>query len=110
MVQQTETAQSPHPDDIAVDMFAAIMKLKLAKSRTKGRGGWDDPAVCSVEQLAQMLVEHVVKGDPVDVANLAMMVFMRSTANPQYYNPAVLRNAMAGYVQGASASTPLPYR
>jgi hypothetical protein len=66
-----------HPDDAAVDRFSALMKEKLAKSRAKGRGGWDDSAQCTVEFLAQLLVEHVEKGDPVDIANLAMMVQLR---------------------------------
>ena len=66
-----------HPDDIAVDRFSAAMKDKLAKQRSKGYGGWDDPSVCSVERLQQMLVEHIEKGDPIDIGNFAMMIFNR---------------------------------
>jgi hypothetical protein len=55
-----------------VDAFAAAMKAKMARSRAKGRGGWQ---TCSVPDLWQMLREHVEKGDPVDVANLAMMIW-----------------------------------
>ena len=68
-----------HSDDEAVDRFSVAMKEKLAKSRAKGRGGWDDHAQCTVEFLSQLLVEHVAKGDPVDVANLAMMLHQRSS-------------------------------
>lgn len=71
----TQSAQ--HPDDLAVDRFAAAMKEKMALARAKGRGGWNDPAQCSVERLATMLVEHIAKGDPVDVANFAMMLHQR---------------------------------
>lgn len=66
-----------HPDDAAVDRFAVAMKEKMAASRAKGRGGWDDPAQCRVEKLAAMLVQHVEKGDPVDIANFAMMIHQR---------------------------------
>lgn len=69
-----------HPDDAAVDRFAAAMKAKLAAARAKGRGGWDDPNVCSVEFLAQLLVEHLGKGNTgtfEDVANFAMMLHQR---------------------------------
>lgn len=66
--------QTLHPDDFAVDAFAARMKAKLASARAKGRGGWDDPAQCSVETLQAMLRDHLVKGDPVDVANFCMML------------------------------------
>lgn len=79
-----------HPDDAAVDRFAAAMKAKLAKSRAKGRGGWDDPNVCSVEFLAQLLVEHLGKGNAgtfEDVANFAMMLHQRGA------DPMVLANA-----------------
>lgn len=67
----------PHSDDIAVDRFTAAMKAKLAKKRAQGRGGWDDERVCSPDDLARMLVEHLPKGDPVDIGNFAMMLFNR---------------------------------
>ena len=76
-----------HPDDAAVDRFAAAMKAKLAAAREKGRGGWDDPEACSVEFLADLLVGHIGKGNPgnfEDIANLAMMLHQRSA------DPAVL--------------------
>ena len=49
----------------------------MAASRAKGRGGWDDPKRCTVENLAAMLCQHVGKGDPVDIANFAMMIHQR---------------------------------
>lgn len=66
-----------HPDDLAVDNFAAAMKEKLAKKRNDGRGGWEDKEKCSNKYLSKLLREHVNKGDPVDVANLAMMLHQR---------------------------------
>lgn len=66
-----------HPDDIAVDRFAEVMKAKLAKKRDEGRGGWEDKDECSQIFLSQLLREHVEKGDPVDVGNLAMMLHQR---------------------------------
>lgn len=68
---------APHADDLAVDRFAADMKAKLAAKRAAGRGGWDDPKQCHVATLARYLVEHVAKGDPVDVGNFAMMLHQR---------------------------------
>lgn len=67
---------SAHVDDMAVDRFAAVMKAKLAKKRGDGRGGWQG-AYCTQESLSVMLREHVEKGDPVDVANFAMMLHQR---------------------------------
>lgn len=66
-----------HPDDAAVDRFAAAMKAKLASARAKGRSGWEDKAQCQQESLALDLRKHVHKGDPVDVANFAMMLHQR---------------------------------
>jgi hypothetical protein len=65
------------PDDAAVDRFAAAMKEKLARKRAEGRGGWDDPEQCSAEFLSRLLRDHVDKGDPMDVGNLAMMLHQR---------------------------------
>lgn len=65
------TAESAHNDDIAVDAFAAAMKAKLAKKRADGRGNWE---ACSAGYLSRFLLECAQKGDPVDVANLAMML------------------------------------
>lgn len=73
----TPPAAEAHPDDLAVDRFAAIMKAKLAVARDKGRGGWEDREQCPDGYLSQLLREHVEKGDPVDVANLAMMLSLR---------------------------------
>ena len=66
-----------HPDDFAVDQFAAALKAKMAASRLKGRSGWNDPLLCSVDLLRRLLVKAVRKGDPVDVGNFAMMLFKR---------------------------------
>lgn len=66
-----------HTDDEAVDRFAKAMKAKLALARANGRYGWNDPTVCSPQDLSRMLREHVEKGDPVDVANFCMMLHQR---------------------------------
>ncbi len=75
-VTDVETA-AVHPDDAAVDRFAAAMKSKLARKRDEGRGGWDDPAQCTVEYLAELLISHLPKGDPVDIGNFSMMLHQR---------------------------------
>jgi hypothetical protein len=67
-----KTMEEIHTDDFAVDTFARIMKDKLADARTKGRTGWEK---CSPEYLSDLLREHVEKGDPRDVANIAMMLW-----------------------------------
>lgn len=62
-------------DDQAVDAFAAAMKAKLIKKRAQFGDTWH---TAPVEDLAKMLVAHIAKGDPVDVANFAMMLFHRA--------------------------------
>lgn len=76
-VPQPIASDPPHPDDLVVDHFAKVMKDKLARSRAKGRSGWQ---ACSAAQLSAMLREHVDKGDPVDVANFAMFIYMLGRA------------------------------
>jgi len=58
---------------IAIERLSNAMILKLDKKRAEGRGGWQ---TASAETLSQMLINHVAKGDPVDVANFCMMLFM----------------------------------
>ncbi len=69
-----------HLDDAAVDRFAAAMKAKLAKKRGEGRGGWEDGQACPPGMLQQMLLDHLRKGDPVDIGNFAMMIWNRGEA------------------------------
>ncbi|WP_206669592.1 hypothetical protein [Brucella sp. 10RB9213] len=66
-----------HADDLAVDRFAIAMKQKLAKKREEGRSGWENKDECSAEYLSYLLIQHIWKGDPVDIANLAMMLQQR---------------------------------
>lgn len=66
-----------HPDNAAVDSFAADMKLKMAKARDKGRCGWDDLSQCNADVIAYLIAEHLHKnndGNLFDLANLLMML------------------------------------
>lgn len=64
-------------DDLVVDQLAAALKQKLAKSRAKGRGGWQDKEKCPPGRLQEMMAHHIGKGDPLDVAAFAMMLWHR---------------------------------
>jgi hypothetical protein len=68
-------------DDHAVDLVAKAMKEKLALKRQQGFGGWHDISKCTGERLAELLLGAVAKGDPIDVANFAMMLFCRSESH-----------------------------
>jgi len=87
-------ALDQHPDDVAVDRFAAAMKAKLAKKRLEGRGGWQDKAQCSAVLLSDLLREHVAKGDPLDVGNLAMMLHQRGESIAPTSAPALDQQAV----------------
>lgn len=65
-------------DQQAVANFSAAMAAKLERKAMQGRGGWKDPERCSVDYLADLLIDHVKKGDPVDIGNLAMMIHQRN--------------------------------
>ncbi|BEV15093.1 hypothetical protein HBDW_18810 [Herbaspirillum sp. DW155] len=71
-LQVAADAEVRHPDDVAVDQFAEVMKAKLADARAKGRSGWQ---ACDPAELSYMLREHVEKGDPRDVANFCMFLW-----------------------------------
>ncbi len=63
---QPTTIDAAMADDVAVP---------LIKIGGPWGSGWQK---CSVEELWDMLRYHVTKGDPVDVANLAMMIYHNS--------------------------------
>ncbi len=71
---------SQHSDDMAVDRFCLAMKAKLCAKRQEGRCGWEDPQSTPLSFLEDCLRDHVSKGDPVDVANFAMMIWHRLEA------------------------------
>lgn len=76
LAEQKAESAPLHPDDEAVDRFAEAMKAKLTKARASGRSGWQDPA-WSVDAIGAALRKHVEKGDPRDVANYCMFLWMR---------------------------------
>lgn len=61
-------------DNEAVDKLAQAMKDKLAEKREQGYHGW---ATCKHGDLVQLLINHVDKGDPIDVANFCAFLFAR---------------------------------
>ena len=72
-----EFEQPPTQADIdneAVDKLAQAMKSKLAKKREQGYHGWE---TCKHGDLVQLLINHVDKGDPIDVANFCAFLFAR---------------------------------
>lgn len=71
--------ENVHPDDAAVDEFAALLKVKLASARAKGRSGWRDPSWTAADINRQMHA-HAAKGDPLDVAAYAMFLALRGEA------------------------------
>lgn len=92
-VESLGRSESEHPDDIAVDRFAAEMKAKLAAARAKGRGGWDDDEDLQ-QHLSNLLREHVEKGDPRDVANFCCFLWNRG----EPIQPAAGASGIAGEV------------
>lgn len=71
------TAVNQHPDDEAVDRFAAAMHAKMAQARAKGKEGWDDPERCTDKKLEALFLQAYEHGEWVDVANYAMMLWAR---------------------------------
>lgn len=63
-------------DNEAVDQLAVMMKAKLAKKRAEGCGGWDEEG-CTIISLSRLLIEAVMKGDAVDVANFCAFIASR---------------------------------
>lgn len=60
-----------HLDDICVLLFASLMRKKLKYKREQGYEGWE---TVPASTLANMLLEHISKGDVVDIANFCMFL------------------------------------
>ena len=72
-----QTVCNASADDILVESVASEMRAKLKLKRSNGRGGWHTPS-CTNEQLKAMMIEHIDKGDMIDVINFAAMIHVRS--------------------------------
>lgn len=70
-------------DFLLVGRTLEAMTEKLALSRKKGRGGWHTKT-CSNHILRQMLLDHIEKGDPIDIINLAAMMMVRESVLGDY--------------------------
>jgi len=58
------------------------MLEKLTKAREKGRHGWWDPEVCTVEDLKVALFDQFYgEFDMVDIMNFAAMIYVREIAD-----------------------------
>lgn len=76
-VELSKPYMGSHPDDEAVNMFAAAMKAKLALKREQGASGWE---IAEPEMLEFRLAEQANKShiDPIDVANYAAFLWNRN--------------------------------
>lgn len=74
---EPEAAAESKKDEEAIEEFAVQLKVKMAKSRAKGRDGWHRKDLCSAATLSRMLREHVEKGDPIDTGIFSMMLQQR---------------------------------
>lgn len=71
--------------DVAVDEFAAVMKAKLAEKAREGWTGWDDLGARDkmyTAMLAQGAAIKYARGQEIDIANLAMMLWRLNTNEP----------------------------
>lgn len=50
------------------------MVMETARKRNEGREGWEE---CSLDFLINMFHGHVKKGDPIDIAIIAMLLWKR---------------------------------
>lgn len=72
--------QPAHPDDVAVDHFAHLLKCKMAESRVKGRGGWNDNDPGTEGRLVEGFRQHLGRSNPgnyLDLAAYLMMLVVR---------------------------------
>lgn len=57
--------------------FAPTCRAKMAAKHEQGVRGFENLESCPPGRLQKKLIDHLAKGDPVDVANFAMMIWYR---------------------------------
>lgn len=73
-----------HDLEERVNKFAKIMLDKLIK---KSRDGWNDWQDCPPDVFRKSLIEHIEKGDPIDVANIAFFLYqLKASTNKPIEN------------------------
>lgn len=65
--------------------LALAMCDKMSTKKAEGYTGWDDEDECPNERLVSLLLKHIPKGDPVDIANFCMMLHYRGVTNFKNY-------------------------
>lgn len=75
MIDITKIEDDALADKEGVDRFAAAMHAKMTDKRLQGYSGWHND--CTTLHLLKLLNEHLPKGDMLDVANFAMMIWNR---------------------------------
>jgi hypothetical protein len=63
---------------LCIEAFGREMRNKLFDKVDEGFVGWADSTCISVDGLRDKLMVHLEKGDMVDVANFAMMIWNRT--------------------------------
>lgn len=79
MTDITKIEDDERADNEGVDRLATAMKAKLKAKRLEGYHGWHND--CSMPRLRRLFDAHVPKGDILDVANFAMMIWNRENPN-----------------------------
>lgn len=85
-----------HFDEDAVLSFGAAMSNAMASARNRGKSGWESPATCSTNKLRALLFRSLARGELVDVANYAMMLWARNEQGgipPMFFQDAFLNTA-----------------
>jgi hypothetical protein len=73
----TDDTRDERIDMMGVSNLAQAMRAKLKQKRLEGYSGWHDPYQCTIKRLKLMLRGHLRRGDMIDVANFAMMIYNR---------------------------------
>lgn len=67
-------------DEQGVSDFTDAMLEKMSRKRDQGCGGWWDENQCTIEHLRGLFMAAVAKGDMIDIANFAMMIYYRENS------------------------------
>lgn len=79
-IQNLTNKQDEQINNIFIDRFAKLMKLRMAVKRNEGMDNWYDPKECEINDIVTSFISHLTKtneGDLINIANLCMMLHER---------------------------------
>ena len=95
ITQPASVGEDTEATMLAVQALSTAMQKKMFLSYQNGWAGWNRASECTTHRLVELFDVAVKKGDVVDIANYAMMLYARNVTNVQLHRLEIERAELA---------------